>query len=219
MAQGYCFAPGISAARPADRLILLDLRRDRYFALTDDHDAAVSRLIAGTAGNADRARFEMLAAEGVLLPAATDERPGLCPTVQAARTTLALPAGHTSRWRTMLATLSVIRARHVLNRQGLERAIADLRAWRPAAPVDSPTDLYRIVAAFRAASGLISPLDQCLPRSLALARRLFAAGLAADLVIGVAVQPFRAHCWAQSGDQLLIDDADSVRQFTPILVL
>ena len=219
MTQGYCFAPGISACRPADRLILLDLPRDRYFALTDDHDAAVSRLISGTDGDADRARLEMLAAQGVLHPAAAGERPGLCPPVQAALATLALPAGHTPSWRTALATLAVIRARHFLKLQGLERAIANLRARRPAAPVGSPSDLYRIVAAFRGASAVISPLDQCLPRSMALARWLFAAALAPDLVIGVAVQPFRAHCWLQSGDQLLVDDTDTVRQFTPILVL
>jgi hypothetical protein len=219
MAQGYHFAPGISACRPAGRLILLDLARDRYFALTDDHDAALSRLITSAGDEADRPRLQMLADQGLLVPAPAGDRPRLCPQVQAAQETLALPAGRTSPLQTARATLAVMRARQVLRHQSLDRAIADLRARRPAAPRGSAARLYRIVAAFRATSGVISPLDQCLPRSLALARRLFAAGLAPDLVIGVAVQPFRAHCWLQLSDQLLVDDIDTVRQFTPILVL
>jgi len=219
MVHGYNFAPGISACRPAERLVLLDLPRDRYFALTEESDAALTRLIAGTADEDDLAMVATLADHGLLVPALAGTRPSLCPAIPPARTALALPTGRATRWQSAFATLAIIGARRALKSKGLAAVIADLRTRRPAADGGSVQALHRIVAAFRGARGVISPLDQCLPRSLALARLLFRAGLLADVVVGVAVQPFRAHCWVQYGDELLVDDIDTVRRFTPILLL
>lgn len=219
MVHGYDFAPGISACRPAERLILLDLLRDRYFALNDESEAALSHLIAENVEDPDLPVIAGLVAQGLLMHAPEGVCPSLCPAVRTARATLALQAVPTSRWEGGLATMAVIGARRALRRKGLAAAIGDLRGRRPAADSGATQALHQIVAAFRAARGVISPLDQCLPRSLALARRLFRAGLLPELIIGVAVQPFRAHCWVQYGDQLLVDDIDTVRQFTPILLL
>lgn len=219
MVHGYDFAPGISACRPAERLILLDLGRDRYFALNDESETALSDLIADSLADSDLPIIAGLVDQGLLVQAPAGARPSLCPAVRVAQATLALSPAPKSRRQSGLATIAVIGARRTLRRKGLAAAIGDLRCRRPAADSSATQALHDIVAGFRGARGVISPLDQCLPRSLALARRLFRAGLLADFIIGVAVQPFRAHCWVQYDDQLLIDDVDTVRQFTPILLL
>lgn len=219
MVYRYDFAPGISACRPAERLILLDLRRDRYFALTDDGDAALSRLIADGVEDGDLPILAGLANQGLLVEAPAGVRPSICPPARTARVKVVLPDARPSRWRSIQTTLAVLGARRALKAKGLVAMVADLGARRPAVDSGATQALYDIVAAFRGARGLISPLDQCLPRSIALARLLFGAGLQPEFIIGVAVQPFRAHCWVQYGDQLLVDDLDTVRQFTPILLL
>jgi hypothetical protein len=57
------------------------------------------------------------------------------------------------------------------------------------------------------------------PDSLALIACLWRRGLPADLYFGVRIAPFAAHCWVQSGDCLLSDPFDIVREFTPVFRL
>lgn len=40
-----------------------------------------------------------------------------------------------------------------------------------------------------------------------------------EWIFGVKLEPFGAHCWVQSGDTVLNDAAEVVRQYTPILVV
>jgi hypothetical protein len=77
----------------------------------------------------------------------------------------------------------------------------------------------RIARAFMRADLVLSPLDQCLPRSIALASTLARRGISASLVIGVRLRPFLAHSWVQSGTLLLNDRPDVVCTFVPILVV
>ena len=44
-------------------------------------------------------------------------------------------------------------------------------------------------------------------------------GLIPELVLGVKLRPFEAHCWVQYGDLLVSDHLGTVEPFTPILVL
>lgn len=77
----------------------------------------------------------------------------------------------------------------------------------------------RTVRAFEHARLLRTAADRCLPRSIALALCLAARGCRAQVVIGVKLAPFAAHCWAQSGDEVLNDTAAEVRRYTPIMVV
>lgn len=77
----------------------------------------------------------------------------------------------------------------------------------------------RIATAFDRMSLLLGAHDRCLARSFALARHLTARDVACDLVFGVSMDPFAAHCWVQHDGVILNDHLDHVRTFTPILVL
>jgi len=109
-----------------------------------------------------------------------------------------------------------------LRRFGLEpvlREFAHLRAVacgrRPPCQVGAAS----VVQAFEHARFLRSPAERCLPRSLAVALCLARHGVHADVVLGVKLGPFAAHCWAECGDQVLNDTVEEVARYTPILAV
>jgi hypothetical protein len=77
----------------------------------------------------------------------------------------------------------------------------------------------REVWAFERAKLLRTAADHCLPRSIALALRLARRGCRANLLLGVKLAPFAAHCWVQWRDQVLNDEFEEVARYTPILVI
>lgn len=60
--------------------------------------------------------------------------------------------------------------------------------------------------------------NQCLPQALALQEFLVSAGHDAMVVVGVAINPFKAHCWVQNGDHVLLQAPEFVRGYYPIRV-
>lgn len=83
----------------------------------------------------------------------------------------------------------------------------------------SAHDPAEVAAGFMAADRLVTARGRCLTRSIAIARTMFARGIAPDLVLGVKLRPFEAHCWVQHDNVLISDDPGSVAPFTPILVV
>lgn len=77
----------------------------------------------------------------------------------------------------------------------------------------------REIRAFERAKLLRTAADRCLPRSIALALCLARRGLRANVVLGVKLAPFAAHCWVQGNDEVLNDEVEEVLRYTPILVL
>ena len=74
----------------------------------------------------------------------------------------------------------------------------------------------RVARAYERAKLFRASANRCLPRSLAMARRLASLRCDALLVIGVRAQPFAAHAWVQSGDIVLNETPDEVARYTPI---
>lgn len=66
---------------------------------------------------------------------------------------------------------------------------------------------------------LFTSADECLFDSMTLSEFLRFYGLSADWVFGVISVPFSAHCWLQQGGTVLNDVPETVRKYTPILVL
>jgi hypothetical protein len=80
-------------------------------------------------------------------------------------------------------------------------------------------DAISIATAFDRVGVLITAHEQCLPRSLALSACLSADRFAHELVVGVKMRPFDAHCWVQIGQTVINDTVDRTQMFTPILVI
>ncbi|WP_244286734.1 lasso peptide biosynthesis B2 protein [Caulobacter radicis] len=90
-----------------------------------------------------------------------------------------------------------------------------LGAGRERALASEP--LLDAAAAFARARPWMPIGGECLKRSYLLLAYLRRLGLDADWVIGVRTWPFRAHCWLQSGEVALDDDAERLAAYTPIL--
>jgi hypothetical protein len=217
----HTLRPGTTFCETSGRLLFLDLCRDRYFCLGAATEAAFRRLVAGEIG-VDDPRLEGLLAEGLLVGASS--APGIAPIQDPPLPTRSLldaaPAGKPPGRVVAAAAFHLLATHASLRWRGLAATIAALTdrkhrsGQRPCieAAAEAAVALLRV-------DRLLSPLDQCLPRSIALARLLGSSNISATLVIGVKLRPFLAHSWVQSDGMLLNERHDFARNFTPILVV
>lgn len=198
-----------------DRLLMLDLRRDRYFELDPGRAASFRLWRKGLLQ--DAAAVARLFERGMLVSTNRPDTSGWTEHEIPHRSLLdmatpplrgawsLLPEIATTLWRTR-RRLKV----------GLEMAVKDIRRRKP---VTIPTDPHRHVARFRATRRLVPVATNCLTDSLALSAFLARRNIGHDLVFGVKLDPFAAHCWLQNDQAVLNDAADTVAAFTPILVV
>lgn len=77
----------------------------------------------------------------------------------------------------------------------------------------------RVISAFDQAGLIRTAADRCLPRSIALAICLASRGVRVQLIIGVKIAPFGAHCWVQAGEEVLNETVEEVLRYYPILAI
>jgi hypothetical protein len=221
--MGLILRPGVSFCRTGGFTFFLDVDRDRYFAIGGDADAGFARIVAGGArADGDTLLVATLVRDGLVVATGGAEQPQrCCHPCPASESAIELADRDRLRPPMVIALCRILAAQCALRHTGLGRTLRRLAArklrvdGRPA-----PADMSaRIAAAFERCNLLASPLDQCLPRSIAVAHRMLDYGLSPTLLIGVRAQPFAAHCWVESGDLIVTDRHDSVRPFAPILVL
>lgn len=221
--MGQVLAQGVSFVRLGERVIFLDLRSDRYFGLSSRCEEAFLRLVdERRPGDGDPAILDGLVRDGILEQVSGQGsllpfKPAFHPAtslLDAER----LPVG---AWRQARAAWALKRSQHELKTRPLSDLVNELSACRLEHDVGTniSEDARRICWAFEAAGLLVTPLRNCLSRSLALAGTLRGRGHGCELVIGVAINPFQAHAWVQARDTLLNDRLERVRQFTPILAV
>jgi hypothetical protein len=209
-----------------DRAIALDLNNGRYLALGRSLTAALSRVMDGemsaAGGPSDRSlspEIAILAARGlvcdrgVLEPARAIVMP--CSTLwpalgseDDAAVGLAQVLGALAEAQLLLAALPL---RRIVRR--LRRAKARVAALASRPPV------LAYVAQFTRSRPWYPAKPVCRLDAIALCLFLWRNGLPAELVFGVRLDPFRAHCWAQYKGLALNDAHDFVAQFTPIMAV
>ena len=216
--MGYGLRTGVSYCEVAGQLLFLDVGRDRYFCLSETSEAAFRRVVQGTqATAADAAALAGMIGDGLLVPGVSSRS---CPPIPRPRASLIeLLDGSSSITATLGAIASLTRARAALRLLGLGPTLAKLpqRVGTPSNAEQEATAM-QVASAYQQAGLLVTALDRCLPRSIAVAHRCRRLGIPVDLVLGVRLQPFAAHCWVQLGDTIVNDRLDKVRNFTPILV-
>lgn len=219
-AMGYALRAGLSFCETGERLVFLDTLADRYFCLEEGVELAFRELLRGS-GQVELS--SVLQKTGLLVRTQMAGVPVRCEYRTVARESLLdAPATKPSRFWLLVVLIRLVLARRALKRGRFHRLLEELRAakaptWsRQACPVSPLTEL---AGRFEHTARAMRSHDQCLPRSIALARLAYSRGLAVDLVIGVRLHPFAAHCWVQSGQWLLNDRLDNTRTFTPIFVI
>lgn len=85
--------------------------------------------------------------------------------------------------------------------------------------VNSARDTETLAARFIAARRMVPIAPNCLPDSLALSFFLARRDLFPEIVFGVKLDPFAAHCWVQTDQLVLNDSRDTIEGFVPVLVV
>jgi hypothetical protein len=205
--------PDLSFCRIDDRFLFLDLAQDRYFSLGSELGAVFAAMIDGSATPADCAA---LAQRGLVV--ASDGTPlAPCPGPAAQRSLLDSPLPSPPIGLVLDLAWRFAQARTALHRRGLPAMATRLAAERrPRTRADADVPLLASLAAYERLCLLGGAHDLCLPRALALAIHLARRGFRAEVVFGVQLRPFSAHCWVECDDKLVNDRFDRVRLYTPI---
>jgi len=202
--------------------IFLDLQRDRYFRLPDAAQAAFAGLLEqGT--RCPPSALEALVRLGVL----TTDRPGKAlgltrHPLPADSLTETLDVGsRPGTWLRHLVEVTALvhAARRTVARRQLLAAFARIAAARASElPHHDKGRRNRLVERFLAVRSFAPLPAKCLHDTLALSRFLARRRVFPDIVIGVKLHPFAAHCWLQDGATVLNDALASARDYQPVLV-
>lgn len=204
----------------SSRLILLDIRRDRYLRIPDAIAPAMRGWLEGNADSLPGTVQRMLADSGIV-------REGDPVPTNMLRDTVRIPSELSSpTWMTAgtPAKISGVVVSQFLTRFGLRMRSLEslLRDHIHVASARRPIDHDRLeqrCAAF-ARARIYSPLSRnCLLDSLSLDRWLGDDARDCRIVFGVTAHPFAAHCWLQSARAVLNDSYDHVSRHTPILAV
>jgi hypothetical protein len=221
--MGFLLRAGLSFCIAGRRAAFLDLPANRYFCLPPAADAAFRALVAGDGVSAEHAAaLDALVHDRLIERSATAARPVAC-SVAAPQSEFHGTAGALARLRHLPGAIAAIagatagvRARRL---PSLLDALARSKvAGAPGARCGGPMP-DALVAAFDMSAMLFGRHDQCLARSIALAGALLRAGVVPQLVLGVMMRPFAAHCWVQVDTMVLGDRVETVYPFTPILAV
>lgn len=210
----YRLSPNMRCCTIGMRSIFLDLACDRYFLLKQDAEVRFQKFRAGSADEADLA---WLISKGIICPGVhetSDNLPALRAPEFSALDTDQPAASFVSMAK---AAVAQIAASRTLRRLPIARILSEIQPVSQLRIPDEHQHALYVASAFQQARYLISGIDQCLPRGIAMKRMLARQGCHADLVIGVTL-PFSAHCWVQLGSTVLTDPLDLVETYTPILV-
>ena len=220
--MGFKLREGISFCEASDRLLFLDVVADRYFCLQPRAEQAFRTLLLDQALDPSHPAglLGMLEA-GTLLETAGQGVPHAFRLHPQASLSLLDTAGKRTRTTHLASALAaILKARLSLRWCRLHNILRGVDLGHISWPRTGTVDLDALqdaATAFEGTSRILRSHDQCLSRSIALARYLSSHGLPADLVIGVKLRPFAAHAWVQSGRWLVNDRIDTVRAFTPIV--
>jgi hypothetical protein len=203
--------PSISYADFGDRVVTLDLGRDRY-DLLGGRLALTLRSAATTGWDADDEAVSTLLRSGHLQTGA----PIRPTTLPSAPRRSAFEAGRSTPVSRLRLARALIGSRIALRATGLEIALKRSLVTSRHLPERNrmAAETARGVAATRARIGIA---QCCLPDALALRSLLVARGCGSVLILGVRLDPFGAHAWLQTGDIVLTDELEAIAPFTPIL--
>lgn len=206
-------APGVHVARFGERFVVLDRRTDDYSCLAGPAAVALEGLLGE---GREAAALAPLIDAGLLVrghggaPAALPPRP--------LRTFEAEAAVAPSRRAVAAALVALAATSLELRWRRFDRICARLER-QPAGGAPDSASLAVRLAAFAAARRWYPRAPMCLFDGLALARFLRGEGIAVQLVFGVRLDPFGAHCWVEYRGRLLRDRLETVHAFAPIMAI
>lgn len=202
MIDGLVLAPDVHAVLADDRVVFLDVGKDRYFKLGIAH----ANLLAEKPSDRRSRLVGQLIKKGLAAASASsdgvpsDERSG----------------PHPYR-RRGVGVLEVAGACHWAANALRQRSLRDILAWARRTRAPAGNVQRNLVSRFLALRPFYPRDYNCLFDSLALSRFLRERRASGDWVFGVRGAPFAAHCWVEIEGVPVNDDPDFVAPYVPIL--
>lgn len=238
--QHYWLPPHVLSCPRIEGTVLLDLKQNRYFALSVSDSVALSRIVPNWPALPDHTACP--AAPGsrqtTAAYAATLLKSGL---LSAAQPTESTPMGEA---KTPLASVgeeisehvainadhfyAFLRAYRWARRSVRRHSLNDIRqevvvmrtAGHASATAPNEHEIAGLVSAFRTLRPFgLTAKDQCLVHSLALLKFLAHYQAFPTWIIGVTLRPWSAHSWIQLRELVLDSTPEKVCAFRPILVV
>lgn len=209
MSQQY--APTLAYCYCGELAVILDVAQDRYFALAVQQETGGSW--SALLGLKQLPSYSEAIARGTLFTGPQGHKvSGEYPILK--KTNLLLLS------LTAAALVTDMLYRRRIRRQSFQTVI-EREFHRPMSywPDRLQPDLTALRTAFEKIGPMVGKDGRCLSRSFAyrlLAKRF---GYNVELVVGVKVDPFAAHCWVEYESQVANDSLEQVRLFNPILIL
>jgi Transglutaminase-like superfamily len=238
-----CWCPlDVHVCAVDDNAILLDLRRDKYFAVPGRAARALAIAVPGwpmppcselecrppPSETEVRRIVQFYLENGVLTANESEGKPAspVCypPPRDLMPLGFDLDAIRSISWKdsrnfVCAATLAAYRWR-TLSLHALVRKVA---ARKARAIKHTPFDCRlaaELACSYRRLQALVfTGRNRCLLQSLAFANFLSFYGVFPDWIFGVQIRPFAAHCWLQQDHYLLNETPDGVKRFTPIFAV
>ena len=235
--QNYRLADHVRACHVDGQVILLDLWRDRYIGVGGALLPALSSRIADwplkeSASENQSGETQVdswiasMSMQEILTPAveAPPRRVGLAEPQQSLFACQQPPWDGMQWQRILNVARATFIAGHWLKRHRLAEIAVRVERLRAAGPSDPTCDgserLHSAVSWYlKTRPFVMTSHDECLRDSLTMLRFLAAEKLYPQWVIGVRTRPFAAHSWLQAGSLVLNDLHETVRGYTPILIV
>lgn len=204
--MNYAPHDDISFCQIAGRLVFLDVSSDQYFCLNSELEQAFVDCLEND-GN-PKADISALMSRNILTTAYAPGHHRHLNVEPPERSALEhTTSGREVRAFEFLEVFAIVCSTRIqLQARKLKEILTALVAYRENGTGRryAPTsDLFDAASLFRRARLYVPIETSCLLDSLALAKFFIRRGLHADLVFGVTVDPFSAHCWAQAGTLVL----------------
>jgi hypothetical protein len=198
--------------------MFLDSASDRYFCLSPKTERAFLAFMDGEEPEGGR---ETLVRSGLFVAVPSDVRPRPWAAPASPRDSLLDQFAPPSAAETAKGLVTIAQTALHLRTRGFASLLGSFARRKNAInhPPASTHDLAVLATSFLATRLLVAEHDHCLIRSFAVGKRLLAIDARPQIVLGVKLQPFKAHCWTQVDETLVNDRHDIVREFTPILSL
>lgn len=213
---------GLSFAILDQTVVILDIHANRYFQLPRDLTFAFSAIVDGADHIVTPDDRKRLMSARILSDTVPVDRPNAPrPRMRPVRSSVQTDNVQWVRGAMVRAAMMKIATAGRLRMMRFDRVIDRLRTIKARSSSGSSGSMQvtKIISAFAASRQIWSDVERCLPSSMALAEAMWNAGVSVDLVLGVRLSPFQAHCWVQWDERILNDHIDHVATFSPILVL
>lgn len=224
VAMPYQLREDLSFCQIGDQVVFLDTENDRYFKLSGSMKHALSAFLE----NGDDAAIEVnrLVDENILVEMPSVQRRAAKPITRPCRSAIERPPiGATIDVIELIEVFAIVYSTwRRLRKRRLKTIIGDLvtrrekktgvTAHRSNPPIEH--DIARTAIQFNCARRYVPFQTSCLLDSLSLVSFLSRRHLRADIVFGVTLDPFSAHCWVQFNDMALNETVSDANVYTPI---